>query len=223
MENDPLNRALLSVATEQAKSEGITDEGEIAIRANELFQEILGNSDNMSVIALDVREKAKNIVAIGATQNIASPHAKPKFDYDKLRNETSIPAIAEILKKMGEHADNLPIRSTGTKEQEQASQDAYNALTLDIFKILNEKNVGMSEFKYVFDSLKAVISALDEFVMQQVVGHRHELASRYISAKNPGTGTFDANHATYKQLIDALEKVRLETGNDPKDYFTNQG
>ncbi len=213
--DEKLTPFLLSAATTITAKEGITEEDAAIKRANEIFED--------AKLAEPLTDAGKECVTLAkdimATQATGEAGQKPKFDYDALRNDTVMPALAEIIKLMGSVADGLPIRSKTTPEQEKASEDAYEKLTLGTFDILDAHAVGMKEYKYVFDSLKAIVSAMDEYMMQQIVGHRHEIMSRQFGTKNPGTGKFDSNYATYGTLKATLEKVREQTGGKLEDYF----
>lgn len=209
---------LLSAAMKLAQAEGSTDEEAVITRANEIF-----NDAQLDEPQTDAGDSCRSMAQVALTQQEPSGNpgnpGKPKFDYDKLRDTTSLPACSEILKTIGELASDLPIPNMPTAEQEKASEEAYEKLSLATFEILNKYNIGMSEFKFIFDSMKAVISALEEIQMQQVVGHRHEVMSRLFGAKNPGTEKFDSNYATYANLKNLLDKVRNDTGNNNDDYF----
>lgn len=207
--------ALLSAAMQLAQAEGGDNEEATIARANEIF-----NDAQLDEPQTEAGTSCRSMAQVAITQ--AEPSGtpgKPKFDYDKLRDTTSLPACSEILKTIGELASDLPIPNTPTAEQEKASEEAYEKLSLATFEILNKYNIGMSEFKFIFDSMKAVISALEEIQMQQVVGHRHEVMSRLFGTKNPGTEKFDSNYATYADLKALLDKVRKDTGNNNDDYF----
>lgn len=219
---DNLTKALLSICTQLASKEGITDEEALTVRANQIFNDAI-LAEPLTDAGKEAIEQAKAVVAVDATSTVSPYVTQPKFDYKKLRNETSIPAIVGILKKLSEYADFLPIPSETTPEYEQSCEDAYNKLTLSTFEVLNTNKIGMAEYKYVFDSLRAVIAALEEQVMQQVIGHRHEIMSRQFGAKNPGTGKFDAKYATYADLLTTRERVKKETGDNDADFFYPAG
>lgn len=217
-EENKLNSALISASTSFATAEGLTDEEQIAVRAQELYEDAKKDQPETE-LGKKVRERANELVAVQAT-GVASPYAgKPKFDYDKLRNETAIPAMESIMKKMAEHAAFLPIPTNNTPEYEKECEKAYQQFSIETFRILNTNKVAMSQYKYVFESLKAIIDSLEELCMKQVIGHRHEIISRFYGAKNPGTEKFDANYATYENLIEALEHARKNTGGNLDDYF----
>lgn len=218
MENNKFNLALLSACAELAKVPGKTDE-EIVASANEIFADAQLENP-LTLAGQNARKMAADIVATQATGNIPSPYS-PKFDYEKLRNATSIPAMVEIIKKMGEVAEGLPIKSVTTDEEEKLSEKAYNDLTMAAFAILDNHGVGMKEYKYIFDSLKAVISAMEDVMINQITNHRHEIMSRQFGVRNPGNNKFDANYATYQALKDTLLRVRKETGDNMQDYFSS--
>ncbi len=210
-------QTLISLATQYVQTLGFDEEKSI-----EAVNKIVDDAQKdvpETPVGKDIKEKAAKIITDQAN-GFASPYmATPKYDYGKLRDETSLPAISEILKKLGEHSEFLPIPTKPTEEYEKKSDQSYNQLMLDTFAILNGKGVGMKEYKYIFDSLKTIVGGLEEGIMQQVVGHRHEIMSRIFGTRNPGNERFDSNYATYKDLIDTLMKVREQTGGKKEDYF----
>lgn len=214
---DKYTPALISASTGIAKEEGVTEEELIAVRAQEIFQDASKDQPETDAGKM-AKSRADEIIAVQAT-GMVSPYAEVKFDYEKYRDETAIVAVGAIFKRLGEHHAFLAILSKPSKEYEKESEKTYDKLALEVFKILNTNKVGMKEFKFVFDSMKSVISALDEYMMQQVVQHRHEIMSRTFGAKNPGTDKFDSNYATYENLTDTLERVREATGGKMSDYF----
>lgn len=219
-----LVKALIGVSVELARAEGIVGEDAVVNRANEIF-----NDASLDEPQTDAGKQAKTMAQVNLTESAKraadaggdnNPNMKPvEFDYAKLRDTTSIPACADILTIMGELAKDLPIPQKPTPEQEKAAEAAYEKLSLATFDILDKHGIGMSEYKFIFDSAKAVISALEDYTMQQVVGHRHEINSREFGVKNPGTGKFDANYATYGALKARLEKSRKDSGGNLDDYF----
>lgn len=206
---------LLSAATAITAEEGITEENAAIERANVIFEDAK-LPEPLTEVGKACVLRAKDILAVQATGDAGT---KPKFDYEALRNETTMVAMGEIIKSMGENSTDLPIRSKTTPEQEKSSEEAYDRLTLAAFEALNKHGVGMSEYKYLFASLKAIISALEEHMMAQIIGHRHEIMSREFGIRNPGTGKFDSNYATYETLTATLSKVREQTGGNLDDYF----
>ncbi len=216
MDEKKLIGVLVPISMRISNEEGITDEQASIIRANQIIDDAKKDAPETEV-GQRARLEALEIIAVKDTQDAGRP---PKFDYEKYRNEHAILAIEQILKKIGEHAAFLPIPTKTSPEYEKNCEEAYEKLSLDTFQALNTHQVGMSEYKFVFDSLKAVISALEENIMNQIVGHRHEIMSRQFGTKNPGTDKFDANYATYETLITTLEKIRLESGGKLDDYFT---
>lgn len=218
-EDNKLTSALISASASIAKEEGVTDDEQVAVRAQAIYEDAI-KDEPATDAGKQAKARADDIVAVQDT-GIASPYASvPKFDYDKHRDETALAAVGDIFKKLGEHSAFLAIPTKASDEYQKESEKSYDRLALETFRILNTNKVGMAQFKYVFDSLKAVISALDEYVMQQVVQNRHEIMSRTFGARNPGNGKYDSNHATYAELTATLERVRNETGGNLDDYFS---
>lgn len=216
MENKKFMQALLPICMQMATAEGITDEGESVVRANAIAEDAVLDKP-LTEAGIKARVRTMEVLSVHATNDTSTTQIK--FDYDKFRDETSIPAICAIIKQMGERAEYLAIPSKPSPEYEKKAEEAYESLSLATFSALNMNKVGMAEYKFIFDSLKSIISALENHVMNQVTGHRHEIMSRLLDTKNPGTDKFDANYAPYAKVIELLEKTREQTGGKLSDYF----
>lgn len=156
-------------------------------------------------------------LALTATENgIKSPYAT--FDYNQLRDETTFEAVKSAFAILAKY-QYLVFPMKADDETRKKISDDYNACALEMFSLLNEKNVGLEEYKVFFGSLGAIIKSLEQYVGQQVEGHTSEIMSRMLGAKNPGTQKFDKAYASYKDLIELLEKVRKDTGDKLEDYF----
>lgn len=211
--------ALLTVATEQAKSEGITEDEAIIERANEIFQDAI-LEEPLTEIGQSVRKYAIERLADNADGTPSPYSTKPTFDYEVYRDQRVAPTVAAILGIFAAQGEKIFTGAKSTPEADAVTEKSYEESSMQIFSVLNENKIGTAEFTYIFECLKAIITTMDTYIMQQVVGHRGEMMSRLFGAKNPGTGKFDAKYATYSDLLAALEKARQVTGNKPEDYFT---
>lgn len=201
-------RLILTEAVKIAQEEGVTGEEQISVRANEIKEDALLDEPKT-----EAGKRAKEASAV------KSPYVQPKFDYDLLRDQTSNVAVRKLFETITKYKNLVIPMKQVDSDGKKAIEDDYQACTLEMFKILNESGVGIGEYKYVFRAMGAVINSLEGIMMKQVDGHRTEINSRMLGAKNPGTDKFDQRHATYKHLTDLLEKVRKETGDKREDYF----
>ncbi len=217
---DTFTKALLSACTTLASEEGITDEEKVAVRANEIYTDAQ-NEEPVTEVGKKARQQAKDVVAVEATNNVPSPYGgAPKFDYDGLYDKTVTPSVGEIWKLIGENSDSLALTaSVPSKELVQARKDAFEKISIGAFNILNKNGVGMSKYGYLFKDLKDTIAMLESLMGEQVTGHKLEIESRTLGVKNPGTGKFDANYATYEALLATRERIKTETGGNDEDYF----
>lgn len=192
-----------------AKEEGLVDE-EAINRVNEIKADAIKEAPETE-IGKKVRDMALN-------DEIKSPYQKEVFDYNALRDTTTNKALRETLRELGKY-EHLIINMKETDESRQKVEQDYEKLTLELFAILNKHKVGLGEYRYYFGALHAVIDAIQNYMTQQIEGHKTEILSRLIGQKNPGNEKFDSNHATYDGLLDSLAKVRKETGDKLEDYF----
>lgn len=151
-----------------------------------------------------------------AAEGVKTPYVK--YDYNALRDKTTFVAVQKALPIIAKYENLVYPMNATTEDKERINKD-YDTCSLELFNLLNEYNVGIDEYKVFFGSLEAIMKSFSSYMMQQVDGHRSEILSRALGAKNPGTGKFDASYATYKHLTDLLEKSRKDTGGKLEDYF----
>lgn len=150
-------------------------------------------------------------------ENAAVPSPYSQFDYTKHHNETVIPAMREILTVMAENGEVFAY--AGEKNREQIV-DAFDSLAKKVIDVLVKHNVGMGEYPNVFESLQTSMMFLGNAIGKQRQGHERELLSRVIGGKNPGTGKYDIDHATFLDMLKGLMDLRKQQGNNVEDYFT---
>lgn len=214
--NEIDQKAALYHAIKIAMRQGATEE-EMHVRANDILQDALSETPET--------DGGKELRAMIDTPNgLAVPSdyvEEEKFDYVKLRDETTVVAAREALALLGTFEALVPKTIAG-EEDEIKITEVYHEVSLKMFEILNKNNVGIGEYSTFFNLLKAAVTTLENIVMQQVQGHRTELLSRLFGTRNPGNNKYDSSFATYANLVDSLDKVRKDTGDDRSDYFNVQ-
>lgn len=142
----------------------------------------------------------------------------PRDFFIKHQAETAGKAGEKILKLLG-NAENLFLLSE--KPEDMAKYDeAYQSMLSDILEVFEEHKVGQTNYNYVFEGIKSVVSGLQQYMLTHAVNLKKEIDSRFVGAKNPLTGKYDIDHATHADLISAVIKIRQEQGDNPEDYFT---
>lgn len=154
---------------------------------------------------------------------------KPEFDYNGLREKAVMPAIRQIFKLISEKSDVIVFDSTKNYkdveiEASKVIDDTFNQMTITIMMdILSKENVSINDIDYVFERMMAIIEILKKIIGQQISGHKREILSRMLGARNPNpdNNRYDVDHATYKDLLAGAVKAKEITGNEDKDYFSN--
>ncbi len=136
----------------------------------------------------------------------------------KYQAETAGVAAVEVLKLLG-NTDNLFMLSEDPAEMEKNNQ-AYQAVLSQILLIFSRNKVGLTNYGFVFNGIKAIITGLEQHMNNHVVALKKELTSRYVGTRNPLDAKYDIEYATHEDLIQALLRVRESQGNKPEDYFT---
>lgn len=216
-------KALISASQTVAIGEGITETEAQATRINELIKDAQLDEPATPAGKI-VKERAADIIAVNKTaalEGVRSPYTENKFDYDANQDKTCLPSVSAILALIGQNAEFLAIPTkTPTKEYEDACGKAYDKVIMGVLDILAENNVGLADFTHVFKVLQTIIEAIKQQIDTEVVGHRHEIMSRILGTRNPGSDKFDSNHATWGDLKESVLKVRESTGGKLEDYFT---
>lgn len=136
----------------------------------------------------------------------------------KHQAETAGRAGEEVLKLLG-NSDNLFLLSKEEEDMEKYNK-AYQDMLTKILEIFSKHKVGQTNYNYVFEGIKSVVSGLQTYMMNHSVNLKKEIDSRFVGAKNPLTGKYDIDHATHEDLIQAVLRIREEQGNKEEDYFT---
>lgn len=145
-------------------------------------------------------------------------HEKDKDFMIKNQAETAGKAGEKVLKLLGT-SENLFLLSE--KPEDMAKYDeAYQKILSDILEIFEEYKVGQTNYNFVFEGIKSVVSGIQQYMMNHAVGLKKEIDSRFVGARNPLSGKYDIDHATHADLIKAVLTIREQTGNNPEDYFT---
>lgn len=167
----------------------------------------------------DLRARVIDIMEKGPeSPYFKNENDQPKFDFDQLRDDVSVPAVADIIKLLPNY-EKIVLKQKRDDAGLKESFDQYNQLSLEVFKALNDRGVGIGEYKFVFESLKAIIGTLETIVMDQVNGHRGSIISQLLGAKNPQTGAYESGFATYESLVKLLKKVTDDSGATPAEAY----
>lgn len=199
MDNRSLE-AFIKSAQKICKEEGIKSEDALD-RVNEIVQD--------ASLEEPVTEAGKRVRAESLSIESPLSPVEVKFNYNQYRDDTTNKALVLAMEEIAKYK-NLVILENPTDEYKKALEKDYQDCTIALFKIFNDNNVRMAEFEYLFGSIKSIISGLEGIIMDQVVGHSADMKSNLLGANNPGTGKPDHNYATYKHLIDFVEKLKKD-------------
>lgn len=202
-------------AARTAHDEGIREEEQMVARVNQIVDDAMIEEP---VTLAGQTARANALAYLEKADNGEIP-AEKLFDYNKLRDETSFKAACEILSLIGSKGDKLVLKMTATEEEKAQVDVDYRETSKECLDIMSRNNVGIKELDFIFGEIQRIGDVLGKICLQQISGHKEEILSRTIGTRNPGNQKFDDNHATYADLIQALERVRKETGDKPEDYF----
>ncbi len=141
---------------------------------------------------------------------------QPAYNYDKHRDETTIPGIKAILKTLADNADKLIYDSKAVKEDIINDQ---SEVAQKVMKIIIDNNIPDCDMQFTIDSLQAVLHGLFSVITRQKEELEKEYMARTLGTRNPGDQHYSSEYATLKDLFIGLEKIRTEQKDDPYGYF----
>ncbi len=141
----------------------------------------------------------------------------PAFDYDKLQDETTMKAIGEIWKYLGESHELLTFKHDTTGE---TIMENNNVVAQKIMNIIMENKVPDVDMPKLTDLMLSTIQGLFTIIARQRNEFQKELLARVIGTRNPGDNKYSREYASLDELFQALIRVRKEQGDNAEDYYT---
>lgn len=138
---------------------------------------------------------------------------------DEYRDKTTGKAVGAILRLLGKNAEGLTPSQTASEEMQEEQMKLFYKVSQKCLQLCAEYDVPMKDMLMVYDAIGNMLKALKSMAEQEMQGHQLEIMSRLVGRRNPSTNLFSFDYANYKEFLAALEKVKLETGNNRDDYF----
>lgn len=143
-------------------------------------------------------------------EEIKSPYIQePSFDYNKLRDDTAIKSLKEIVKIMAEDVDSIFFPSTATGEEIEAG---FEKVAKKIMTCIADNEVVEADLQFLSDNLNSTLVSLVSIISRHKTNCETELVGRILEAKDPGTGEISRSFGTLKDLFSKLEAKRREQG-----------
>lgn len=146
---------------------------------------------------------------------IKTPYIE-KYDYNQLRKETTLPAIKEIYKTLGENCDLLVYDENTTNEK---IKDNIAKVAYEIRQVLIAKKVPDGDTQFLITLIQDSISAVFGDISKVKYEYEKELLARVIATRDPGTSKFNRSFVTIGDMFSALEKIRKEQDKEENQYF----
>ena len=97
---------------------------------------------------------------------VLSPlNEEPKYDYNKLRDETSVEAIKEIWKMLGENSEKLVYT---TKSDIKEIQENHEEISQKIVEILVDKKVPNKDMQWLVEQIQTVVYSVFDIEISSV-------------------------------------------------------
>lgn len=154
-------------------------------------------------------------------EEIKSPYIEEvKFDYNKLREETTLPAVKQIYKALAENVDDLVYGQNATNE---SITESIERVAQKVLTVLADNNVPNADMQFVISVIQDSIYAIFNSITKRKDKLENEFMARTIGARDPGTGKFSREFATLGDFFTVLENVRNEQDVDGNQYFISNG
>lgn len=138
------------------------------------------------------------------------------YDYDKLRDTTTVEAIKDIWKMFGENNEKL-IYTTKTAFPE--IQSNHEEISQKIVEILEERKVATKDMQWMVEQFQTVIYSVFDILSRRKKELEKEFLARSIGTRDPGNNKYSAEMVTLGDLFTSLKKIREKQGDNGHDYF----
>jgi hypothetical protein len=165
------------------------------------------------------KEFEEQVATIEADEDGNVVQKKENAWADEYRDKTTGNAIGAILRLLGKNSEGLTPSQTASDARQEEQMKLFYKISQKCLQICAEHDVPMKDMLMVYDAIGNMLKALKSMAEQELQGHQMEIMSRLIGRRHPNTELFSFDYANYKEFLGALEKVRLETGNNRDDYF----
>lgn len=125
------------------------------------------------------------------------------FDYDKLRNEETVPAVKEIFRILGDNADLLVFPSTASKDEIVAGTETVCAKIKEVLVSRKVPNADMAFLLRHFDTIPNLFDA----ILKQKNDTEKTLLMLAIGSKNPGNGEPSLEYSNLYDLFAAFNEA----------------
>ena len=150
-------------------------------------------------------------------EEIKSPYIEEvKFDYNKLRTETTLPAVKQVYQVLADNVDLLVYNETATVE---SITESLEVVAQKVLTVLAENKVPNSDMQFVITLIQDSIYAIFNSISKRKDRLENEFMARTIGARDPGTGKLSREFATFADFFAALEKIRKEQDIEGNQYF----
>jgi len=141
---------------------------------------------------------------------------KIPFDYQKHQNETTIKAISDIYKILGENAELM----TNTPETDMKEVNKNQSIVCEkIIQALSSNNVPLKDLPVLTDTISSTIFMIFSQIKVQLDRFENEFLALSYESRNPGDNHFSKEYATVDNLFNSLNKKRAEHKDDEYGYF----
>ncbi len=126
--------------------------------------------------------------------------APVSFDYNKLRDDITVPAVIEIFRVLADNAEYLVPKTTTTNEEALENESKVAEKVKEVLVNRKVPNIDMQFLLNCFNSIEHIFTA----ILKQKNQTEKVLLNLAIAAKDPGTGEPSLDYASLDDLFKAF-------------------
>lgn len=135
-------------------------------------------------------------------KEVKSPYVPEEFNYNKLRDDNTVPAVIEIFQILAKNAKLLVPKTTTTQEEGQENEGKVAEKIKEVLVNRKVPNIDMQFLLNCFNSINNMFTA----ILRQKNEAEKVLLNLAIGSKDPGTGEPSLDYATMDDLFKSFMK-----------------
>lgn len=150
-------------------------------------------------------------------EGVPSPYPlEDQFDYNKFQDETTIRAMENIFKTLGENAHLMVFNHDSDPSK---ISDNVSDMSLKLMGVLIDYKVPVRDLSKISDNIQQMLSMIFQEISKQKNGFENELLARTIKSKDPGNQDYSEDYATIGDIFTRLKEVRTEQGDPNGEHY----
>lgn len=146
------------------------------------------------------------------------------YDYNTPVEKTATEIAQFTAALLGEKAGALIIENHEKLDPEakRAFEENSNDFAIEIMKHIATTDIPVDYASHAITKIITVLEILQKYIQGTIRQNKHEIISRVIGVRDPGSDKYTAEAATVGQLMLKLDEIRTSQGSNMSDYFNTK-